>query len=311
MKPVAANSVGAVVWVLRSGITETVTEPHPEWVQVADIPATFDLAEFYEQLEQRGIRYRLRPRGDMVELWVDASEDIPEVARMLQDYSLHHPPPPMPGMPQLSFQEQVQKMPVVVVLLLLSIVGTAIVDWGMPLIHWFTFQDFELLGDSIRFATADEAMARGQYWRLITPIFLHFGIFHVAFNGVWMWELGRRVEPLAGSVHMLVIVLLMAVASNLGQYLWSGPSLFGGMSGVVYGLLGYVWIRNKVAPRPILALPRGLLGFMLVWLFAGMSGLIDMLMAGSIANAAHAVGLLSGMLLGGWAGKAEPGDQRQ
>jgi len=99
---------------------------------------------------------------------------------------------------------------------------------------------------------------------------------------------------------------LMAVASNLGQYLWSGPSLFGGMSGVVYGLLGYVWIRHKVSPRPQLAIPPGLLGFMLFWLLLGMSGIIDLLMSGSIANAAHAVGLVTGMILGGWAGYSEP-----
>ncbi|WP_461517843.1 rhomboid family intramembrane serine protease [Porticoccus sp.] len=287
------------------------SEPHPEWVQVADIPVKFDLTEFYRTLEARGIAYRLQQRGDMVELWVGASEDVPAVVRLLEDFSLHHPPPPMPGAPQLGFQEQVQKMPVVVVLILLSIVGMAIVDWGVPLIHWFTFQDFDFVGETIHFGTADEAMANGQYWRLITPIFLHFGIFHLAFNGVWMWELGRRIEPLSGSLHMLVIALLMAVSSNLGQYLWTGPSLFGGMSGVVYGLLGYIWIRNKVAPRPILALPRGLLGFMLFWLLAGMTGVIDMLMSGSIANAAHAIGLLCGMLLGGWAGITESGRSRQ
>lgn len=287
------------------------TDQQPEWVQIADIPSRYDVTEFYRQLEAQGIRFRLRERGDMVELWVAASEDVREVVRMLQDYSIHHPPPPPPGMPQLGFKEQVQKMPVVVVLILLSIVGSAIVDWGFPLVHWFTFQDFELWGDSITFATADEAMANGQYWRLITPIFLHFGIFHVAFNSVWMWELGRRVEPLAGSLHMLMVVLLMALASNIAQYLWSGPSLFGGMSGVVYGLLGYVWMRNKVAPRPILALPSGLLVFMLVWLFAGMTGLIDLLMSGSIANAAHGAGLVSGMLLGIWSGKVESGGSRQ
>lgn len=287
------------------------TEQQPEWVQIADIPSQYDITEFYHQLEAQGIRFRVRERGDMVELWVASSEDVREVVRMLQDYSIHHPPPPPPGMPQLGFKEQVQKMPVVVVLILLSIVGSAIVDWGFPLIHWFTFQDFELFGDSISFDTADMAMAKGQYWRLITPIFLHFGIFHVAFNSVWMWELGRRVEPLAGSMHILMVVLLMALASNIAQYLWSGPSLFGGMSGVVYGLLGYVWMRNKVAPRPILALPSGLLVFMLVWLFAGMTGLIDLLMSGSIANAAHAAGLVSGMVLGIWSGKVESGGDRQ
>jgi GlpG protein len=146
---------------------------------------------------------------------------------------------------------------------------------------------------------------------LVTPVFLHFGIFHLAFNCLWLWELGRRIETLAGSLHMLMIVLLMAIASNLGQYLWSGPALFGGMSGVVYGLLGYIWIRNRVSPRPILSLPGGLLGFMLIWLLAGMSGFMELLMGVNIANAAHAIGLISGMVLGGWAGSIDSGGRRQ
>ena len=110
---------------------------------------------------------------------------------------------------------------------------------------------------------------------------------------------------------MLMIVLLMAIASNLGQYLWSGPALFGGMSGVVYGLLGYIWIRNRVYPSPILSLPGGLLGFMLIWLLAGMSGFMELLMGVNIANAAHAIGLISGMVLGGWAGAIATGGHRQ
>ncbi len=288
------------------------SEPHPEWVQVADIPAKFDLTEFYLALDARGISFRLQQRGDMVELWVGASEDVREVVRMLEDFSLNHPPPPLPGAQQLGFQAQAQKMPVVVVLILLSIVGTAIVYWSLPLSHWFTFQDFLMVDDRIAyFGTLGEAIAHGQYWRLVTPIFLHFGIFHLAFNGLWMWELGRRIEPLAGSLHMLVIVALMAIASNLGQYLWTGPSLFGGLSGVVYGLLGYIWIRNRVAPRLTLTLPRGLLGFLLFALLVGMSGAIEMLMSVRIANAAHAIGLLCGMLLGGWAGITESGRSRQ
>lgn len=288
------------------------TEQQPEWVQIADIPSQYDIAEFCHQLEAQGIRFRLRERGEMVELWVASSEDVRKVVRMLQDYSIHHPPPPPPGMPQLGFKEQAQKIPVVVVLVLLSIVGAAIVDWGFPLIHWFTFQDFvEVDSRTVYFGTLSEAMSNHEFWRLITPIFLHFDIFHLSFNGVLLWEFGRRIEPLAGSKTMVVMVLVIAIISNSGQYLWSGPSLFGGMSGVVYGLLGYVWMRNKVAPRPILALPNGLLVFMLVWLFVGMTGLIDLLMSGSIANAAHAAGLVSGMVLGIWSGKVESGGERQ
>ena len=148
-------------------------------------------------------------------------------------------------------------------------------------------------------------MQTHQYWRFITPVFLHFGIFHLAFNGLWIWELGRRIETGIGSLHLLGIILVSAVASNFGQYLWAGPSLFGGMSGVLYALLGYLWIRNLIAPNPILSLPKGIIGFMLAWLVFCMTGLVNLVMSGNIANAAHASGLLVGMLVGAVFGVSE------
>ena len=73
---------------------------------------------------------------------------------------------------------------------------------------------------------------------------------------------------------------------------------FGGMSGVIYGLLGYIWIRNLLAPHPLIALPKELIIFMIGWLFVCMTGILDVLLGVGIANAAHATGLLIGMLLG-------------
>ena len=275
------------------------------WTLVAEMSHQFDVSGLCAELDAQKISYKINKQENLSELWVEFPEQVPMVLRVLEEINKRQYAIDRQLQGGASFQEQLQKMPVVVSLLLLSIVGTAIVEWAFPLIHWFTFQDLSIVGQSIQFDTADNAMANGEYWRLVTPVFLHFGIFHIAFNGLWLWELGRRMEPLIGSVQMIAAVLLMAVASNLGQYLWSGPSLFGGMSGVVYGLLGYIWIRHKIAPKPILEIPRGLLGFMLFWLFLCTSGLINLFMDGSIANAAHAIGLLTGMVLGGWAGRAE------
>jgi len=280
------------------------------WIHVADIPAQLDMGDLYARLNSLGISYRLRPHGEWVQLWIESPEQLSQVISLLEEarsIASHT----IPGSPALSFQQQLQKVPVVLTLLLLSVAGAALVSYAFPLVHWLTFQDYLLVGENIRFEYAEVALGRGEYWRLLTPAFLHFGIFHLAFNGLWLWELGRRIETLAGSLHMLMIVLLMAIASNVGQYLWSGPALFGGMSGVVYGLLGYVWIRNRVSPRAILSLPGGLLGFMLIWLLAGMSGFMELLMGVSIANAAHAIGLISGMVLGGWAGAIDTGGHRQ
>ncbi|MEH6469043.1 MAG: rhomboid family intramembrane serine protease [Porticoccus sp.] len=278
------------------------------WTLVAEISHQFDVSGLCTVLDIQHISYRINRLEKVSELWVEFPEQVPQVMQLLETIDKQQRAKERQLLGGASFQEQLRKMPVIATLLLLSMVGTAIVEWGFPLIHWFTFQDLSIVGDSIQFDTADNAMANGEYWRLVTPIFLHFGVFHIAFNGLWLWELGRRIEPLTGSLQMTVSVLLMAIASNLGQYLWSGPSLFGGMSGVVYGLLGYIWIRHKIAPRPILAIPKGLLGLMLFWLFLCMSGFIDLFMTGSIANAAHAIGLVTGMLLGGWAGRNESTD---
>ncbi|MDC0088560.1 rhomboid family intramembrane serine protease [Porticoccaceae bacterium] len=140
--------------------------------------------------------------------------------------------------------------------------------------------------------------AEGELWRLITPIFVHFGLMHFAFNGLWLCLLGARIERLLGSVHLLLLVLLSALVSNMGQFVWTGSVAFGGMSGVIYALLGYIWIRHLLAPDPLLALPKELIGFMLFWLLFCMTGILDFLLGVGIANAAHFSGLVIGMLLG-------------
>ena len=82
------------------------------------------------------------------------------------------------------------------------------------------------------------------------------------------------------------------------QFVWSGSPYFGGMSGVVYALLGYIWIKDKVVPDPQLTLPPGIIGFMLGWLVVCMTGILDLLLGVGVANGAHLGGLIIGMLLG-------------
>lgn len=132
----------------------------------------------------------------------------------------------------------------------------------------------------------------GEVWRLITPIFVHFGIIHILFNMLWLYDLGSAVEQSRGSPHLGMLVGVIAVLSNLSQFFWAGP-LFGGMSGVVYGLLAYVWIQGRLNPRSGLALHPQVALMMLVWFVLCWSGLI-----GSIANMAHTIGLVCGLVLG-------------
>jgi len=132
----------------------------------------------------------------------------------------------------------------------------------------------------------------GEYWRLLTPIFLHFMTIHILFNMMWLWDLGGNVERIQSSKFLIFFVVTVGILSNLFQYYSSGHSAFGGMSGVVYGLLGYTWIRSLKANSGYF-LPKSIVAFMLGWLVLGYTGLI-----GPIANGAHLAGMVLGVLLG-------------
>lgn len=142
-----------------------------------------------------------------------------------------------------------------------------------------------------------------QWWRFITPIFIHFGLMHLAFNALWYWELGRRIEIRSGSLWLLGLTLLFALVSNTAQWMVSGSTaLFGGLSGVLYGLLGYCWLYQLILPNVHFDLPKGVVIMMLAWLVLCLSGVVTMLGFGAIANAAHVGGLVIGCICGVAAG---------
>jgi GlpG protein len=135
---------------------------------------------------------------------------------------------------------------------------------------------------------------RAQPWRVVTPIFIHFGIWHLLFDMLMLLQLGAIVEAVRGSWRLAVFVLLIAIPSNIAQYLWSGPG-FGGMSGVVYGLFGYVWMKSRYEPGSGFYIPPNSVIWMVGWFFLCLFGVI-----GQIANVVHAVGFAVGIILGRW-----------
>jgi len=111
------------------------------------------------------------------------------------------------------------------------------------------------------------------------------------FNCMWLHSLGSQIEKKKGTKFFTTFILCTAIVSNLSQFVITGPA-FGGMSGVVYGLFGYVWIKSRLDPGdgfyidPVVAMI--MLGFFLVC-FTGAFG--------GVANWAHAGGLIVGL---GW-----------
>ncbi len=132
-----------------------------------------------------------------------------------------------------------------------------------------------------------------QAWRYVTPAFIHFSVLHLVFNLLWWWYLGGQIEQRLGSGKLFILLIVGAALPNIAEFFVSGPR-FGGLSGVVYALLGYSWLRARLQPACGLTMPPALMGFMLIWLVLGF---FDML-GTPTANMAHLVGLLVGLAQG-------------
>lgn len=130
-----------------------------------------------------------------------------------------------------------------------------------------------------------------EWWRLLGPAFIHFSALHFIFNLLWWSMLGSQVERKFGSSFIIILFVVTALFSNLAQLIISGPN-FGGLSGVVYGLVGFVWITGWLRPQWGLFLPKAIIGFMLVWLLLGFADVLWV----NMANAAHTAGLISGCM---------------
>jgi GlpG protein len=142
-------------------------------------------------------------------------------------------------------------------------------------------------------------IGQGEVWRLVTPIFLHFSIWHLVFNLSALSALGTMIELRRGSLRFGLMILVLAVVSNAGEYFYQervnagAPALFGGISGVVCGLFGYVWMKGLYEPEQGMILHPNSVSFGLLWVALCLTGVF-----GSIANAAHLVGLILGVGLG-------------
>lgn len=155
----------------------------------------------------------------------------------------------------------------------------------------------EQVGDFIQFTTLEAALGAGQFWRLWTPALLHFSVLHLAFNLLWLWEFGRRIEDVQGGRRLLEGVLVLAPLSNVAQWLVGDGPMFGGLSGVVYGLLGYLMVAGRLTGDPRLTLQPALVVILLVFLVLFSTG-VTAAFGLHIANAAHWGGFIAGLLWG-------------
>ena len=277
-------------------------------INALEVPLKVDLSAFSAHLSTHGVRHRISEEGLNQVVWVASEQQaaiVTEAYMRLESGDLDLPQAAAwPARVTPRFALAYRQFPLTLVLIAITILCFPIgmrIEGFSDLFFVMIFTPAEQVGNQIYIATLQETFERGEFWRLLTPMFIHFGWLHIVFNMLWVWEIGRRIEVNQGASVFLAVVVVSSLLSNLGQYWLTGPGFFGGMSGVVYGLLGHALIWSKLLPSRNLGVPNGVYIFMLVYLALGFTGAIDLLGIGTLANGAHLGGLIGGLFTGGLA----------
>lgn len=141
-------------------------------------------------------------------------------------------------------------------------------------------------------AKNNRALLHGQYWRLVTPLFLHGGILHIGFNSYFLYLVGRQIERAYGWARFLALYFLSGIAGTIVSFAFS-PYDSIGASGALFGIIG-AFIPFLIRNQKILADTRKQIGriaqVIVINLLIGLMPGID--------NWAHLGGLLGGLILG-------------
>ena len=268
-------------------------------------PVDLDLSLITQALWQHKVPHRVRFSNDEQQIWLQDADQYgaaQELLEQLMQGHLQQEPLRRASADQVRFSSGsmahpkvwLRLTPISLMVVLVTVLVALFSQLGQHLqaVAWFSF--FPLVLDTQAYIVAGFEHLWQQPWRLISPVFLHFGWLHMVFNLLWWWELGRRIEH-QSRLLLVTLLLLTSLAGNVAQA-WQTASLFGGLSGVIYGLLGYIWVMDRFN-KPRYHLPQNILIFMLIWLLLGISGLFSALGFGAMANLAHIGGLVAGV---GW-----------
>jgi len=135
-------------------------------------------------------------------------------------------------------------------------------------------------------------IAAGQWWRFITPIFLHANLIHLAFNSIVLFDLGPAVEQIYGSHKYIVLYIVTGVAGFVVSFLWHPYSVSVGASGAIFGLIGAMIGYGQ---RHRSSFGDSVKSMYVRW---AIYGLIYGFIVPGVDNAAHLGGLGAGLLFG-------------
>ncbi len=182
----------------------------------------------------------------------------------------------------------------VAVFFAMALAGVSMVDnpAGQDLIHWG--------------ANYGPYTISGQWWRLLTCVFIHGGLLHIAFNMWCLWDLGRLAESVYGHWTFAAVYLTAGLAASLTSLIHNPAVLSVGASGAIFGIAGALIASFYLGE---FSLPRAAISGMLrsVVVFVGYNLVFGAVIART-DNAAHVGGLLMGLLLGALIAKVAPGN---
>lgn len=274
--------------------------------KVIDVSLDTDLSQFSRLLWQRRLSHRIQDIDGRRLLVTTTPRQIPEVLTLYQQWQRGEVLPAEQDSSRIGDFLNVGEFatgllrafldaPVTLLLIVVCCVLALLAPLAAPtgLTFDLLYPDFSYGTRTIVLARVVENFTLSQLLQMLTPVLLHGGLIHLAFNMLWLWELGGRIERIQSGLTLGVVITVLGIVSNTIQYLYGGGNNFGGMSGVVYGLFAYIWMWQLFDPRKGLALPVSLIIFMLLGLL-----LMTALGLSMIANAAHMGGFLCGILYG-------------
>lgn len=245
----------------------------------------YPIEPLLKELQAKDVVYEMREEGGQLSLWL---QDPALTAPVAQAYEAYKQGYRRQKQHTLTF-ENIKQLPITTSLIVISLVVALLTQLGEQFLDWFFIAQIQYYPRSW---IPYEGLS--VVWHSISPIFLHFGVEHLVFNSLSCWYLGSVLERRMSFITYMGLILVVALISNYCQLWLSGP-LFGGLSGVAYGLIGFAFGYQQFYRN--LMVPKGLFYLAIGWLVLGYTPIFQAVGLGSMANAAHLSGLLSGAAL--------------
>ena len=272
-------------------------------IKAASLSLDIDLLSYSHFLHQQGLKHRIVEESGQQSIYVEYDREVAFIQKSLESFlreqellvqqraESHQVSNPAQKIAYNLFVAFINS-PATLSLILASILVAVITSLGSE-VHRLNFLFYPLIATSSLGALFDDIVNLRIAAGTLTPMFLHFGELHLIFNMLWLWYFGRQLEAIQPIWMFILLVVVTSFVSNTTQYLAIEFNNFGGMSGVVYGLVGYTWVIHSLMPRSCLLINTNMFIFFVVALV-----LMEIVASSWIATAAHVGGLISGLIIG-------------